>query len=95
MRDVTGDWAPGVAHEHDVARVDYKVAVPKHRPSLARQNVGVACSAGSPEHKSMDMCMQRRSHQCQAEIDIRYDCGGLFMDSLTWMLAEGCEAGQH
>lgn len=43
MRDVGGDWAGSVAHEHKVARVDDQVAVPKCCPPLAHQHVGVAC----------------------------------------------------
>jgi len=43
MGDVTGDWTSSVAHQHDVARVNYQVAVPKHRSPLAGQNIWIAC----------------------------------------------------
>ena len=45
MCDVSSDGAPGVTHQHKVARVHDEVRVAEHGAPLAYHDVGVACTA--------------------------------------------------
>lgn len=53
VSDITGHWAAGISHKHQVARIHHQISVAKHGPPLTDQHIRISCQ--TPTQFSSDI----------------------------------------